>query len=369
MLEAILKDREGNGARHWFSIPQSWYDTLDTFHPVHINLQELDYDHFTPTAFYHKLLEGIKQSGLEHPVLDTALAKPLLDWDPFARVLDTLLRHHPQLRVVLLVDEFDVLDELGDRNFHAKLRTVIADRPAVTWIIATALGLYNELTSYESPLFNQFAMLPLRRLEVEEANRLILDPWSPIQGRAITDDPPALQFLPEALDTIRYETGRYPYFIQMLCSAIIAHINGKQHTNYVTASTVHQAIEEITAPNSAADEHFGYLWTHAGGMGKALLLAFQASDEAHSEIQLKQKTLDRLSSLHGDLPKDWLMFQYDRALKRLEAIDALRRRKDNRIVLGIRLLRHSLVGRAGGEALWEDAIRSLNAELKESQRG
>lgn len=369
MLRLVINDRGGqNGARARFDVPRDWCRALDRLHPLSIDLQKLDRrgGQISPTTFYHAILRELRQGGLGSDRIEGALEEPYLASREFERLLAGALRAHPGLRLVLLVDEFDVLDLGADKDFYAQFRAVISNVQAATWIIASALGLYKEVRDYESPLFNVFKIVELGRLDREAARRLILAPWQAREDNG--EQSPGLQVTDDAIEAILDESGGYPYFIQLLCSAIVEHVNAIQ-TNYVRHGTVFEVIEEIIAPRSTAYEHFAYLWERAGGLGKAILLTLMSSSEPRSRPELERDVLARLRQDRANVPPSAVKARYEANLRRLEVVEAIRLNRSNRYIFGVPLLRRLLVERSEREDLWALALAEIGDEFEGGEPG
>ena len=353
MVKAVLEDRDRHtGARDRFEIPASWDENLNTIHPIFLSLQSLERldDVLTPTVFFKTILQALADGGLALPYLDRFLARPTLGVQQFERYLRDLLEQHPELHIVLLLDEFDVVDLIAEKAFYAHLRHVISQVQRITWIIASALGLYREVSDYESPLFNVFKIVDLGPLERDAARRLILDPWD---VDAPTSSGQTLQIVDDAVVAILEETACYPYFIQLLCSEIVSYVNRRQ-TNYVLRRTVYDVIDSITDPRSPLSEHFAYLWDRVDGLSKLMLLLLLREATPPSEGEL-------LEAVHAWLEEEGLEVQglknaIKHRIQRLNAMEAIQRDRFGRLTFGIPLFQRLLGKRSEQEDLW-DVIR------------
>ena len=362
MVRSVLTDTDGRtGVRSWFEIPDGWHGALDATVPVFLNLQGIDWADGTPTAtgFYHSVLAVLRDAGLRSADSDRLLAEPSVAFTQFVAALREVVRQAGGVRPVMLVDEFDVLDQIAEKSFfYGPLRSAISSVQGVTWIVASALGLYHEVRAYESPLFNVFKIINLGLLEPDDARRLVLSPWE--RDRDGPDGPP-LRFADDAVEAILEEAGRYPYFVQLLCSEIVDHVN-RTRTGYVQYKTVLHVIERnMLTEGSAASEHFAYLWDRAGGIGKLILLALLRHPGAMSRDELKKA----VQNLIGHIPAGRApaaLESFDDSMQRLVVVDAVRQVPGGGYSFGIPIFRRLLLRRNEREDLRRAAHEALVAE-------
>ncbi len=369
MLKAIVDDEQGQGhIRKWFQVPDAWYPALDRLHAIPLDLQSVERQQgaLTPSAFYQAILGRIRELGLDSQLLSAMLSEPRVTTTLFTKTLELTLQQHAGTRLVFLLDEFDVVDTITDKTFYAHLRHTISQVQGATWIIASALGLDRAVSDYESPLFNVFKIINLERLDAAAARRLILDPWQAGAGEG-ADDQVTLQFTDDAVDAILYETGCYPYFIQLLCSAIVEQIN-LARTNYVQRGMVYQVIDKIIASRSAAYEHFVFPWDRADGIGKVTLLVLLSQIESPNTHELKHLVWERLHDRGISAAPNVLLALYDEGLRQLQAVDAVALDHHNRYVFAIPLFRRLLLERKNHSDLWTNAFQELQADLRRKEK-
>lgn len=360
MVRSVLADTDGRtGVRGWFELPEAWHEALDSTVPVFLNLQGIDWADGTPTAtgFYHAVLAALHEAGLHSPDSARLLAEPSVTFTQFVGALRSVVRATGGVRPVMLVDEFDVLDQIAEKsNFYGPLRTAISSVQGVTWIVASALGLYNDVRVYESPLFNVFKIINLGILDPDAAQQLVRSPWDRAEGEP---DWSPLRFADDAVEAILEESGRYPYFVQLLCSEVVDHAN-RTRTGYVQYKTVLQVIERnMLTEGSAASEHFAYLWDRAGGVGKLVLLALLRHPGAMARDELHAAMLRLLgpAASTGITPE-----AFDDNLQRLIVVDAVRRVPGGGYSFGIPIFRRLLLNRNEREDLEQAAHQALAAE-------
>ncbi len=360
MVQAVIADRERHlGARTRFAIPREWDPALNVLQPVLIDLQGVERPDnvLTPTAFFKAVLTALTEVGWGDDAVRRVVEQSHIRTQQFERTLRNVLKARRGQSVVLLLDEFDVVDLISDREFYAQLRHVISAVQGVTWIIASALGLYREVSDYESPLFNVFKIVDLGPLEREAARRLILDPWE-APDRLAGGEQGRLQFVDDAVDAILDETGCHPYFIQLLCSAVVERANARR-TNYVLRRTVYEVIDGITAPRSALYEHFAYLWDRVGGMSKVILLVLLSRVDPPTDKELRQAVHRHLIEAGLHMGARQVDQAYWQSLHRLKVMEAITEDTRERLMFGIPLFRRLLQKRSEREDLWRVAFGQL----------
>ncbi len=360
MIKAVLEDRDRiRGARNRFDIPRDWDASLNAVHPLFFSLQSIERldNALTSSLFFKTIIRALKEQGLALPNVDAILNFPTVNVQHFERYLVELLHRHPDLHIVLLLDEFDVVDLIEEKVFYAHLRHIISSVQRITWIIASALGLYREVSYYESPLFNVFKIVDLGPLDRDAARRLILDPW---ETRAGVNQGATLQIVDDAVDAILQETARYPYFIQLLCSEIVGYVNRKR-TNYVLRKTVYEVIDSITDPRSPLSEHFAYLWDRVDGLNKLILLLLLRKATSPTETELLQAVRSWLATEGVALSN--LEEQVKSHLQYLEAMEAVIRDRYGRLQFGIPLFRRLLRKRSEQEDLWGVIRNEMGVQL------
>jgi len=363
MLKNIIEDStDTSQIRLQLGIPSEWYAALNKLQPVLLDMQSLERKRslLTATEFYQAILAGLMDIGLGSGEIERLLTEPYVTVNQIERVLAQTVREHHIGGLVLLLDEFDLLDLIADKSFYAHLRHIISHVQTVTWIITSALGLYKEVRDYESPLFNVFKIIAVGRLDREAARQLILAPWQPISLES-PQQKPGLHFMDDAMHVILNETGCHPYFIQLLCSTIVEHVN-LTRTNYVLSRTVYEVIEKLIEPRSAAYEHFAYFWDRADGMGKAILLLLLSRTEPLTPEALQDIIQQRLAEPPVNLPAPWLVIKYNQSLLRLQAVEAVIPDNANRLMFGIPLFRQLLIRRSQRENLWESTVQLLQTD-------
>jgi hypothetical protein len=363
MVRSVLDDTDRQtGAREWFDVPDSWDSNLNATIPVVLNLQGIEtlQKDATPTAFYGAVLGGLRDAGLHSSSCDQLLNEPVIAYTQFSRAFRELVATAGSRRPVILLDEFDVLDGMADKAaFYNALRTIVTEVQGVTWIMASALGLYKEIRDYASPLFNIFKIVSMGRMETDAARRLVTSPWEP--GGSLASA--GLKILPDATYTIVEEAGYYPYFIQMLCSEVVDYVNSAR-SNQVRFSTVQQVVDrQMMNEGGAADLTFSHMWEGASPTGKLLLLTLLQRDLAMADNELKAEAC-RLLGNRGrvDLVPRFLA-QFDDSLTLLIYIAAIRHVPGAGYAFGIPIFRRLLVRKEERIDLEAAAIGELASSI------
>jgi hypothetical protein len=168
---------------------------------------DLQADIKTPSDFYLAVAEAVACSTPSHPrpqVLDT-----YPDFRSFSKWLASILAASESLRLVVLVDEFEVLArslEFGLSFFHSLRALVTRFLPRFAWVTASYSDLYTlSPKDRTSPFFNIFHPKPiiLGPLEPGEIERLICDPA----------ESSGVEFSPEEVQAIQDIAGAMPYFL------------------------------------------------------------------------------------------------------------------------------------------------------------
>ena len=198
-------------------------------------------------------VEGFIESVFRH-LKDQLPA--LISQDPTPDHLQEVVAqlHHDGYRLILLLDEFDRVTRSSnfDADFFAYLRS-LAGHFNVAFVTSTIRNLQKLCRTQEisdSPFFNIFTTIYLGPLESDEASDLICNP------SASTPFP-----LEQHMDLILEIGGRFPFFLQMACSAAFEVMmeEGECIREHVAA----RFLEE-------AGPHFQFYWEQMGAVERAI---------------------------------------------------------------------------------------------------
>jgi len=179
----------------------------------------------------------------------------------FRRFLDRLEDSLGEKRVVLLFDEFEILEsKIVEGKLNADLlgyfRSLIQHRRGLVFIFTGTHRLEEMSHDYWSVLFNLALYKRISYLKPEEAQRLIREPV----GSTLTYDE-------LAVEKILSLTHCHPYFTQLICFNLV-NVCNEQERNYATLNDVNDAVQEILINGEA---HFAYIWQRADAPERAAL--------------------------------------------------------------------------------------------------
>lgn len=116
--------------------------------------------------------------------------------------------------ILVLVDNLDMIleDQMHDQMETHRLRSLLMAQDFIT-IVGTSPTLFNELTNYDSPLYNFFKIINLKELSAKEMEELIAKRLT-MEGKP--DQAEALAKYRPRLEAIRHLTGGNPRLLLML---------------------------------------------------------------------------------------------------------------------------------------------------------
>jgi len=283
LLHIIRSTIEDPETRRIYRISEEMGFALDKWYPVFYDLQELPRDpkerqYLDSTVFFRSLTKNICEA-LHWTKKATQAVLTRIDED-FARSgnivadvrteLERVLNKLPSNeRILILLDEVDLIDPERDDRFFGQLRSIILSPQLrrIVWILTSVRVLQAAREEVESPLHNIFASITLKNLDAAEARRLILEPARKAN----------IYFSPEATESILQQTGRQPYFLQVVCSKIVDQLNKKQ-TSFVSDSFVNPVIDQLLQPGTVIYEQCGFLWDWVS-RSRRIILALLAQEE------------------------------------------------------------------------------------------
>lgn len=182
--------------------------------------------------------------------------------DALRELLSLWLDGAGDARLLLLLDEFDKLDE-GIRNgvtspqVPENLRALFQQEARVSAVLAVFPRITRLRQSYWDALFGLGVKVPLGPLEPDEALALIQEP---VQNR--------LTYEGEAAVYLAGQCGRQPYLMQVLADKVFANRAAERRRD-VPVSVVEHAARSLAEDS----EHFHGLWQVAGPNRRRLLLS------------------------------------------------------------------------------------------------
>lgn len=187
------------------------------FYPVYIDLQGTPEDKFFATLA-DQIFEAL-QPLLEATGREPALARASYSHHDLIRELHGILkplkeRNSKQVKLVLLIDEVDELNEY-DPRVSQSLRSLFMKRFAENLAAVVAgVRIRKEWEKEGSPWYNFFEEIEVDAIAPEEARRLVLEP---VRG--------LFRFEPGAAERIVALTGGKPFQIQRRCLALVQRLH------------------------------------------------------------------------------------------------------------------------------------------------
>jgi hypothetical protein len=239
----------------------------DSYVPAFLDGQALGIEGGMADLFYDIALEisealALQGIVLEPPDMGELEAKLNLAFEKrfLPQVADVL----GERVLVLLFDEFEELEmrvrsgELPPTVF-AYLRHLMQHSKNITFIFAGTHRLEELTADYWSILLNITLYKQVDFLDMEAARRLIVEP---VQSYGLLYDDLAIDKM------LRVTTG-HPYFLQLLCHALV-NLHNRERLNYITIRDVNHTLDEIIELGEA---HLAFLWGECTKEEQAVLMA------------------------------------------------------------------------------------------------
>ena len=182
-------------------------------------------------------------------------------FETFELYIEAALRAASPRRVLLMLDEFDKLQEGIDAGITSpqipeNIRHLLQHQHGLSAIITGSRRLTRLREEYWSSFYGIGHRIGVSALPMEDARQLVTEP---VEGR--------LSYLPQARDRIVKLCARHPFLVQSLCNRVFDHAAaGSGRT--ITLDIVERAAAEMVEDN----EHFRTLWDYAGSIRRRLLL-------------------------------------------------------------------------------------------------
>jgi hypothetical protein len=236
---------------------------LDPHIPILIDMQEEVYQ-ISVNKFFHNLAYYIFQELCKRDIVIDKPRRADFDSDPifaFNVFLDEVEEHLVERRIIILIDEFEVLEAQVKKGnlepeLFAYLRSLMQNRRYINFLLS-GIHTIKQLTSeYWSVFFNMALHHHLERLSPESAIGLIT---GPVEG--------SLEYDVYAIRKIRDLTADQPYLIHLICRSLIDHCNEKRKA-YATINDVNTVLREVMQTGRF---HFDWLWDQLSVEGRAVL--------------------------------------------------------------------------------------------------
>jgi tetratricopeptide (TPR) repeat protein len=218
------------------------------FFPVFVDLQGVP-----EQGFFHALMGEIVDSLAFTPATRSAL-RYTPDVEPYdgrdfshdlQRVLEELkTRTDKKVKLALLIDEVDVLNEYSER-VNQRLRGIFMKTFSENLVaVMSGVGIKRSWKSEVSPWYNFFDEIEITAFTREEAEALIRTPVGSV-----------FRYEPEAVEKILELSGQKPYLVQKLCIHAVNHMLEEGRTTIrvsdveaARATASHEASAEETEP-------------------------------------------------------------------------------------------------------------------------
>jgi len=201
---------------------------------------------------------------------DISADDPFYDFTEFLDHVSEVLKNR---RVILLIDEFEVIDDAIRKQqlspeILENLRHLFQHRKDLAVVLTGSYRLRRLSQEYWSALFGLGLTYDVGVLDEDSARRLVTQP---LRGK--------VTYTEEAIERILELTTCQPYFMQMLCHDLVNVINFAE-TNFVTLSIVEDAAQETL---TSADGHLRFMFRSAGSPVHQALLVYLASGLSSGE--------------------------------------------------------------------------------------
>ncbi|MBE7552239.1 MAG: VCBS repeat-containing protein [Anaerolineales bacterium] len=284
-----------------------------TYLPVYLDGQSLGIDPGMANFFYDLSLaiaDALADQGcaIAEPVLAEFQERPS---GVFERIfLPAVFEAIGSRRLLLLFDEFEELEmRVASGKLEATIfpffRHLMQHAEKVGFVFVGTHRLEELTTDYWSILFNIALYKRVTFLGEAAAKALIVEPVA--QSGLLYDD--------LALDKIIRVTAGHPYFLQLICHALVNRAN-REARNYLTIRDVNDTLLELVELGEA---HFAFLWEQSSPTEQLILAALMrllARTPTVTTTQIAELLAERGRSLELQVVRD--------ALRRLTERDVVR---------------------------------------------
>ncbi len=239
--------------------------------PVLLDMQAVSY-HATIKNFLRRVAHAIERAMRQKGIPITAPKSTDFEIDPiyaFEVFLDEIEERLVERKLILLIDEFEVLEEQVTKGrlqseIFEYLRDIVQHRQNFNFLFSGTHKITEYTKWYRSVFFNIAVHHRLSRLTPRGAEDLI---QKPVAGY--------LEYEPLTIEKIRRLTADQPYLIHLMCRAIVNYCNAL-HKNYVTINDVNIVQDEIM---ETGRYHFDWLWDQIKPEERVLLAAIAESSK------------------------------------------------------------------------------------------
>ncbi len=273
---------------------------------------------------------------------DSQISRSEFDIDAhrvFGRYIKNFLDRRNELRLVILLDEWDEERHLGELG--GKLRALMNMESRLNWVISSTWMLSAEMGRFGSPFYGQTKALELKEMPWENA-KLMVENLSAQAGVFWHSD---------ALVALLDQTSLRPYLIQSLGQDIIKYLrDAEQPYNLVDIKTVQAVINDFVRGKNAQNSHFAFLWedkkiksdesrAHLSWLGRLILLTLvQDPSNSLKSIEIRNFLRAKFQEMDPQFPMlDSLEDDLAENLNQLELIFDVIKKDGDRYAFGIPL--------------------------------
>jgi AAA+ ATPase superfamily predicted ATPase len=252
------------------------------------------------------IVQAFKKRGvtLHRPDRHTFEVNPTFAFDEF---LDEVETHLGERKLILLIDEFEVLEEQVvkkklEEEIFGYLRSLMQHRQNINFLLAGTHKIERQTRGYWSVFFNIARHHYLSRLSKSGAQELIV---GPVEG--------FLEYEPHAIEKIHQLTAGQPYLIHLICRSLVDYCNEQQKT-YATINDVNIVLREVMQTGKF---HFSWIWDQIepperialavlaeGGREEGRLLSLTEIAEIYRHYRLPYKPEQVLTALNALIDMD-----------------------------------------------------------------
>lgn len=194
--------------------------------PVIVNLEALAPEEYRTAGVLVRIAQWINgelsSKGFTPPLIVNEQWQQT-PFDCFYNFLETLRTQIGQRRLLLMLDEFEVLlDKIGrghlDAGLLGAMRHLMQHETCLAFVLVGANRVLEMTRNYNTSFFNMVDPFQVAFLTREEAEMLI---QRPLLGQ--------ISYAREAVDMLVYETSGHPFLLQLLCSQIFDRLEGRDH--------------------------------------------------------------------------------------------------------------------------------------------
>jgi hypothetical protein len=258
-------------------VQASWLDTSPTYAFIDLDCH-LIAEAYQPTEFWHEVLDRAMELAQSEPLRRQIASAQQGELQSFMlkRIFEQIGREG--MRVVLLIDEFDVLlhhPNFNTAGFFGTLRSLAIQTDGLALVTSSRLPVAEmnrrcyEINPVGSPFFNNLIEVRLLPLQPPEIDLLI--------DQALASS--SVRFTPDDRAYIAQISGRHPFLVQIASAALFDVITQPDST--LERNT---AVEQLMLRR--AIDHFEDVWRHLNEETRhAMLLLAQAEFGPSGAIQ------------------------------------------------------------------------------------